>query len=99
MGLSAGQGRRLLVLELVPMIGVAVLAGGLAGIALPALLGPALGLSGFTAGVSARTHLDPLLAGGVLIAAVLAVAAALTVETVLNRRLRLGVVLRLGEEN
>jgi putative ABC transport system permease protein len=99
MGLSGGQGRRLLVLELVPMIGVALLAGGLAGTALPALIGPALGLSGFTAGVSARTHLDPLLAGGVLIIALLAVVAALTVETVVNRRLRLGAVLRLGEEN
>jgi putative ABC transport system permease protein len=99
MGLSGGQGRRLLVLELVPMIGVALLAGALAGIALPALIGPALALSGFTAGVPARTHLDPLLAGGVLIVAGLAMVAALTVENVVNRRLRLGAVLRLGEEN
>jgi putative ABC transport system permease protein len=87
------------VLELVPMIGVALLAGGFAGIALPALVAPALGLSGFTAGLPARIHLDPLLAGGVLLVAVLAVAAALTVENVVNRRLRLGEVLRLGEES
>jgi putative ABC transport system permease protein len=99
MGLSAGQGRRLLVVELVPLLGVALLAGLLAGAALPALAGPALGLAGFTAGLPARTHLDPLLAGGVLVVALLAVAAALVVESLVNRRARLGEVLRLGEEN
>ncbi|GLW28205.1 FtsX-like permease family protein [Actinoplanes regularis] len=98
MGLSPGQGRRLLVFELVPLIGVAILAGGLAGFALPSLIGPALGLDGFTAGVSAGISLDPRLAGGVLAVAVLAVIAALAVENVANRRLRLGTVLRLGEE-
>jgi putative ABC transport system permease protein len=98
MGLSGRQGRRLLVYELIPLIAVALLAGALAGIALPGLVGPALGLSGFTAGVAAHTYVDPLLAGGVLVVAVLAVAAALAVENVVNRRLRLGEVLRLGEE-
>ncbi|GIF05580.1 ABC transporter permease [Actinoplanes siamensis] len=98
MGLSPGQGRRLLVFELVPLIAVAVVAGGLAGFALPALIGPALDLGGFTAGVSAGTSLDPWLAGGVLALAVLAVIVALALENVANRRLRLGTVLRLGEE-
>jgi putative ABC transport system permease protein len=98
MGLSPGQGRRLLVFELIPLVAVAVLAGGLAGFALPALLGPALNLNGFTAGVPAVTSLDPWLAGGVLAIAVLAVIGALAVENVANRRLRLGTVLRLGEE-
>ncbi|GAA2871421.1 membrane protein [Actinoplanes cyaneus] len=98
MGLSPGQGRRLLVFELVPLIAVAVIAGGLAGFALPLLIGPALGLSGFTAGVAAGVSLDPWFAGGVLALAVLAVVAALAVENVANRRLRLGTVLRLGEE-
>jgi putative ABC transport system permease protein len=98
MGLSPGQGRRLLVFELVPLIAVAVLAGGLAGFTLPALIGAALGLSGFTAGVTAGTSLDPWYAGGVLALAVFAVIAALAVENVANRRLRLGTVLRLGEE-
>ncbi|WIM98941.1 ABC transporter permease [Actinoplanes oblitus] len=98
MGLSARQGRRLLVFEILPLIGVAVLAGGLAGFALPALIGPALGLGGFTSGVAAGTTLDPWFAGGVLAVAALAVLAALAVENVANRRLRLGTVLRLGEE-
>ncbi|WP_149100726.1 FtsX-like permease family protein [Actinoplanes teichomyceticus] len=98
MGLSPAQGRRLLVFELVPLITVAVLAGGVAGFVLPALIGAALGLSGFTAGVTVGTSLDPWFAGGVLAVAVVAVVAALVVENVANRRLRLGTVLRLGEE-
>ncbi|WP_328469858.1 ABC transporter permease [Actinoplanes sp. NBC_00393] len=98
LGLSTRQGRRLLVFELVPLISVAVLVGGLVGIALPALIGSALGLSTFTAGLPAGISIDPLLAAGVLLIAALAVAAALVVEDVANRRLRLGTVLRLGEE-
>ncbi|MFI1996004.1 FtsX-like permease family protein [Actinoplanes sp. NPDC020271] len=98
MGLSPGQGRRLLVFELIPLIAVAVVAGGLAGFVLPMLIGPALDLSGFTAGVTAGTTLDPWFAGGVLALAVFAVVAALAVENVANRRLRLGTVLRVGEE-
>ena len=104
MGLSAGQGRRLLIYELVPSLGVAVLVGGLVGLALPVLIGPALGLDAISsgefgaAGTPARLSVDPLLAAVVLVIAVLAVAAALVVEDVANRRLRLGTVLRLGEE-
>ncbi|MEU4428828.1 FtsX-like permease family protein, partial [Actinoplanes sp. NPDC024001] len=98
LGLSTRQGRRLLVFELVPLIGVAVLVGGLVGTALPLLIGSALGLSDFTAGLPAGISVDPLLAAGVLVVAVLAVAAALVVEDIANRRLRLGTVLRLGEE-
>jgi putative ABC transport system permease protein len=98
LGLSTRQGRRLLVFELVPLLGVAVLVGGLVGTALPVLIGSALGLSDFTAGLPAGISVDPLLAVGVLAVAVLAVAAALVVEDIANRRLRLGTVLRLGEE-
>ncbi|MFY1674157.1 ABC transporter permease [Plantactinospora sp. WMMB334] len=99
MGLSPGQGRGLLVYELVPLLGVAVLTGGVVGAALPRLLGPALGLAGFTGGVPARIHLDPLLAVGVLLLVVVALGMALGVESLFNRRMRLGEVLRLGEEN
>ncbi|BBH70940.1 membrane protein [Actinoplanes sp. OR16] len=98
LGLSTGQGRRLLVFELVPLLGVAVLAGALTGAALPALIAPALGLGDFTAGVPADISADPWLAAGVLAVTVAAVIAALVVEDVANRRLRLGTVLRLGEE-
>ena len=96
--LSAGQGRRLLLYELVPLLTVALLAGGLVGVALPRLIGPALGLSGFTAGVAARDRIDPALIAAVLAVVALAVAAALLVESAANRRMRLGEALRLGGE-
>ncbi|GAB7051756.1 FtsX-like permease family protein [Catenuloplanes indicus] len=99
MGLSAGQGRGLLVYELLPLVAVAVLAGGAVGVALPQILGPALGLGGFTAGAPVRTHVDPVLVLGVPLLMVLALLLALLVESGLNRRMRLGEVLRLGEEN
>ncbi len=98
MGLSARQGRRLLVVELVPAVGVAVLAGGLVGVLLPAALRPALGLDAFTGGVATRTLVDPALVGGALALVALALAVAVLAENVINRRLRLGTALRLGEE-
>lgn len=98
LGLSTGQGRGLLVFELVPLLGVAILAGAAIGAALPALIAPALGLDDFTAGVPAEISTDPFLVAGVLAVTVLAVTAALVVEDAANRRLRLGTVLRLGED-
>jgi putative ABC transport system permease protein len=98
LGLSGRQGRGLLVYELVPLVGIALLAGGLVGVFLPRLLGPALGLSAFTSGAAVRTYLDPILVGAVLALVVAALAAALLVENVVNRRLRLGEVLRVGED-
>jgi putative ABC transport system permease protein len=99
LGLSALQGRSLLLYELVPLIGVAVLAGGLVGVVLPRLIGPALGLSGFTAGVAAGSRADPVLLAAVSATVVVAAGVALLVENAANRRMRLGEALRLGEEN
>jgi putative ABC transport system permease protein len=99
MGLSARQGRSLLVYELAPLIGVAVLAGGLVGVLLPRLLGPALGLETFTAGLSAGTRVSPWLPLVALLLVAAALALAVTVESLVNRRMRLGEALRLGEEN
>ena len=90
LGLSARQGRGLLLYELVPVIGVALLAGGLVGAILPQLIGPALGLTAFTAGVPARGHVDPLGLAAVLAAMALATATALLVESVANRRASAG---------
>jgi len=94
MGLSVRQARTLLLIELLPLVGVAVLAGAAVGIALPMLLAPALGLDAFTAGVPMKFDLDPAtaallagLCGGLVIVGVLTEAAA-------NRRLGLGTVLR-----
>ncbi|MEJ3743018.1 FtsX-like permease family protein [Actinomycetes bacterium KLBMP 9797] len=99
LGLSARQGRGLLVYELVPLATIAVLAGGVVGMLLPALLGPALGLSSFTSGAAVRTYLDPLVVGAVLALVVFVLAAAVLIENLINRRLRLGEVLRVGEES
>jgi putative ABC transport system permease protein len=98
MGLSARQGRHLLIYELVPLIGVAVLAGGVLGVFLPRLIGPALGLDAFTAGLPADTGVSPWLPLAALLLVVAALAVAVTVESLVNRRMRLGEVLRLGEE-
>ncbi|GLH94872.1 FtsX-like permease family protein [Phytohabitans aurantiacus] len=99
LGMSAGQGRGLLVYELVPLAGIAVIAGGLVGTLLPAALGPALGLSTFTSGEAVRTYLDPLVGAAVLALVVIGLATAVLMENLINRRLRLGEVLRVGEES
>ncbi|MFI7576901.1 ABC transporter permease [Micromonospora sp. NPDC049497] len=99
MGLSGGQGRQLLVYELVPLVGAAALAGGAVGVALPRLLGTTLGLSTFTPGVTPRAQLDPMVVAGVLALVVVGLLAGLAVENLANRRMRLGEVLRVGEEN
>lgn len=99
MGLSARQGRGLLVYELGPPLLAAVLAGVPAGVLLPWLLGPALGLDAVTAGVAARVEVPWWLPAGALALVVLGLLTAVLVEHVTNRRQRLGEVLRLGEES
>ncbi|GGM23287.1 membrane protein [Micromonospora sonchi] len=99
LGLSAAHGRRLLVYELVPLVVVAAVTGAVVGVVLPRMLGPALGLSAFAPGVPIRDHLDPLVVGGVLATVVLGLMAGLLAENLANRRMRLGEVLRLGEES
>ncbi|MEV0326741.1 ABC transporter permease [Micromonospora echinospora] len=99
LGVSEGQGRRLLVCELVPLVGVAALVGAAVGVALPGLLGPTLGLSAFTPGVTAGWHLDPLVVGAVLGLVAVGLAAGLGVEILVNRRTRTADALRRGEEN
>ncbi|TDC38551.1 FtsX-like permease family protein [Micromonospora sp. KC213] len=99
MGLSRRQWRGLLLVELLPLVLVSVLTGAAVGVLLPELLNPVLGLSAFTGGVPVTVHVAPGLLAGVLGLAVLALAFALAVEAVNNRRMRLGEVLRLGEES
>ncbi|RIV37367.1 FtsX-like permease family protein [Micromonospora radicis] len=99
LGLSAAHGRRLLVYELVPLVLVAAVTGAVVGAGLPRILGPTLGLSAFAPGVPIRDHLDPVVVGGVLALVVLGLLAGLVAENLVNRRMRLGEVLRLGEEN
>jgi putative ABC transport system permease protein len=98
MGLSGRQSRRLLIFELVPLVCAAVLSGAIVGVLLPRLLAPTLGLDTFTAGSPATIHLDPLLLAGLLAVIVAALGVAVVFENIVNRRMRLGEVLRLGEE-
>jgi len=89
LGLSAGQGRWLLLGELVPLLGVAAVAGGAVGLALPPLVGPALGLSRFTAGMGAPAHVDPLMVAVAAGAVVAAIVVALIIDSAtVSRRYR-----------
>ncbi|MBM0277628.1 FtsX-like permease family protein [Micromonospora tarensis] len=99
LGLSRRQWRGLLLVELAPLVGVSVLTGALVGAALPLLLNPVLGLSAFTSGVPVRAAFEPGLVAAVLALGAVALGFAVAVEALNNRRLRLGEVLRLGEES
>ncbi|MFG2055146.1 FtsX-like permease family protein [Micromonospora sp. NPDC048930] len=99
MGLSRRQWRGLLLVELTPLVLVSVLTGAVVGALLPLLLTPVLGLPAFTGGVAVPVRFEPGLVAGVLGLAVLALGFAVAVEALNNRRMRLGEVLRLGEES
>nr|WP_030503023.1 FtsX-like permease family protein [Micromonospora purpureochromogenes] len=99
MGLSRRQWRGMLMVELTPLVLVSVLTGAVVGALLPLLLTPVLGLPAFTGGVDVRPRFEPGLVAGVSALAMLALGFAITVEAVNNRRMRLGEVLRLGEES
>ncbi|MEV7987231.1 FtsX-like permease family protein [Micromonospora sp. NPDC085948] len=99
LGLSRRQWRGLLLVELAPLVGVSVLTGALVGAVLPLLLNPVLGLSAFTSGMPVRVAFEPGLVAAVLALGVVALGFAVAVEALNNRRLRLGEVLRLGEES
>ncbi|WFE27708.1 ABC transporter permease [Solwaraspora sp. WMMD791] len=99
MGLSRRQGQLLLVYELVPVVGAAVVAGGAVGVVLPRLLDPALGLAAFTAGVAAPPRFDPVVIIGVLASVTVGLAAALTTDDLVHRSTRLGRVLRVGGDD
>ncbi|GAB3956581.1 hypothetical protein GCM10027614_69250 [Micromonospora vulcania] len=99
LGLSRRQWRGLLLVELTPLVGVSVLTGALVGAVLPLLLNPVLGLSAFTSGIPVRVAFEPGLVVAVLALGAVALGFAVTVEALNNRRLRLGEVLRLGEES
>ncbi|MDG4759324.1 FtsX-like permease family protein [Micromonospora sp. WMMD710] len=99
LGLSRRQWRGLLVVELTPLVGVSVLTGALVGAVLPLVLNPVLGLSAFTGGVPVRVEFEPGLVVAVVALGAIALGFAIAVEALNNRRLRLGEVLRLGEES
>jgi len=87
MGLSRRQRNRIVLIELAPAVGLAVLAGAAVGVLLPVIVGPVLRLSAFTGGVAVGLGADPRLAGGVVVFGLLALALALGVEALAARRL------------
>ncbi|MET9548435.1 hypothetical protein ABZY36_24460 [Streptomyces sp. NPDC006627] len=97
LGLGGRATSALQLLQLLPMV-LAALAGGVAlGLALPALLGPALDLREFTGGPTAPDrHVDALFTVALAAGLCVLVAVAVAVETWLGRRRGLGAVLRLG---
>ncbi|MEH0842022.1 FtsX-like permease family protein [Micromonospora sp. CPCC 205711] len=99
LGLSRRQWRGMLLVELAPLVGAAVLTGALVGALLPLLLIPVLGLSAFTSGAPVRVAFSPGLVAAVVALGAVALGFAVAVEALNNRRLRLGEVLRLGEES
>ncbi|MGW4499921.1 FtsX-like permease family protein [Micromonospora sp. NPDC004336] len=99
LGLSRRQWRGLLLVELAPLVGVSVLTGALVGAVLPLLLTPVLGLSAFTGGGEVRVSFEPGLVAAVVALGAVALGFAVAVEALNNRRMRLGEVLRLGEES
>ncbi|MEU1845562.1 FtsX-like permease family protein [Micromonospora sediminicola] len=99
LGLSRGQSRGLLLVELGPLVGVAVVTGAVVGALLPLLLNPVLGLSAFTGGAPVEVAFEPRLVVGVVVLGAVALGFAIVVEALNNRRTRLGEALRLGEES
>jgi putative ABC transport system permease protein len=97
MGMTAGQARRLAVLDALPLLLIAILGGELAGLVLGPLIGPGLDLSAFTgsnAPVPVRPDLVALIAPAA--GAVLLIMAAAVVQNALIRS-RAAAVLRLDE--
>jgi putative ABC transport system permease protein len=86
MGLSRRQRNRVLIVELAPPVGLAVLFGALMGILLPLLVGPVLRLSTFTGGVPVGLRADPRLAAAIVVFGLIAAVLAVTVETAADRR-------------
>jgi putative ABC transport system permease protein len=99
LGLSGRQLSGLAFLELGPLVLSAVLAGWVLGLVLPAIVGPSLDLSPYTAGFPVPTRLldagtAGLLAGG--LAVVIGVAVA--IDSTINARRRLTGLLRIGDQ-
>jgi putative ABC transport system permease protein len=87
MGLSRRQRHRILIVELAPPVGLAVLTGTAVGMLLPILVGPVLRLSAFTGGVAVRLTADARLAAGVIVFGMLALALAMVAGAAADRRL------------
>jgi putative ABC transport system permease protein len=98
LGLSAGQGRWLVVGELAPLVVAGAGAGAVAGLFTITALGPTLGLVALTGGLGdPALSLRPLFVVGVLGGLVLLFVLAALAEVAVHRRDRLAEVLRVGD--
>ncbi|MFF3644554.1 hypothetical protein [Streptomyces sp. NPDC002564] len=97
LGLGGRAVTGLHLLQLLPLVLAALVGGAALGVALPALLGPALDLREFTGGPAAPDrHIDVLFTAALGAGLGVLVAAAVGLESWLGRRRGLGAVLRLG---
>jgi putative ABC transport system permease protein len=94
MGLSQRQARGVLLVEMFPLISLAVAVGAVVGLALPVILGPVLGLAQFTAGTPVVTAVDPRTVAALVALVAMLAAGGVAVEAAVNRRAGLGRVLR-----
>ncbi|GAB2684541.1 FtsX-like permease family protein [Thalassiella azotivora] len=99
LGADQRQARWLVVWEVAPLVAAATAAGAVVGLLSAWALVPATDLRAFTGGAEQpAVSADPLALAGVLGGFVLVTAALVAVAVAANRRLRLGAVLRVGDE-
>jgi putative ABC transport system permease protein len=99
LGLNRQQSYGLLLLEIGPLVGIAVIAGLTVGLVIAAVVMPGIDLRPFTGADSPPAlAIDPTVMLALAGALVLLVAIAMLVDAALNRRRRLGSVLRVGEQ-
>ncbi len=99
MGLPRRSGQTLTAWELGPLVGTALVVGGVLGLVVPWLVLQAVDLRGLTGGLTQPTlHLDPVALGLVTLGVVGTVALAVTVSAAIAGRTDLAQQLRAGEE-
>ena len=99
LGLTRRQSYGLLLLEIGPLVGIAVIAGLTVGLVIAAVVMPGIDLRPFTGADSPPAlAIDPTVMLALAGALVVLVGIAMLVDAALNRRRRLGSVLRVGEQ-
>jgi putative ABC transport system permease protein len=98
LGLSRGQARGLVLLEVGPLVVAAMLGGLVLGMILPHVVGPAVDFRPYTGGEKVSSYpLDPVALGVIFGGLALLAAAAILVDAALSRHRGLGAALRVGD--
>jgi len=99
LGLSRQQSYGLLLLEIGPLVGLAVVAGLTVGLVIAAVVMPGIDLRPFTGADDPPTlAIDPTVMFALAAGLIALVGIAMLVDAAMNRRRRLGSVLRVGEQ-